>query len=238
MIRAVFFDAAGTLFDARQPVADIYAALARQHGVEADPRVVDAAFRRAFSSAPGLAFGPGRDSDELRRLERLWWQERVADTFRGLGTFDDFESYFNELFATFADPATWSADPEAIATLRRLKEQGMVLGVISNFDYRLYGVLDGLGLAAYFDSVTISSEAGWAKPSPAVFEAALRKHAVEAAQTVHIGDSLSADVGGATAVGIAAVLIDRDGAHRGELPARAARVQTLGALPDMLQRFA
>src|SRR5712692_7697472 len=114
MIRAVFFDAAGTLFDARQPVADIYARLAQRHGVEADPGKVGQAFRHAFSSAPGLAFGPGHDADELRGLERRWWRQRVADTFRSFGQFADFESYFNELFATFADPATWIADPEAI----------------------------------------------------------------------------------------------------------------------------
>ena len=82
--------------------------------------------------------------------------------------------------------------------------------MISNFDYRLYGILDGIGLKAAFDSITISSEAGFAKPSPEVFYAALRKHSAQSAEAMHVGDSEPLDIGGAAAAGIAAVLLDRD----------------------------
>src|SRR5579863_7483955 len=75
MLKAVFFDAAGTLFEAREPVGHTYARIARQHGLSADDAQVSAGFRRAFASTPGLAFGPGRDAEEIRRLEREWWYD-------------------------------------------------------------------------------------------------------------------------------------------------------------------
>src|ERR1700690_2355937 len=104
MLKAVFFDAAGTLFDAREPVGHTYARIAREHGVASDDAAVTAGFRRAFASTPGLAFGPGRDADEIRRLEREWWYGLVRRSFEGLGTFDNFDAFFEELFGYFGDP--------------------------------------------------------------------------------------------------------------------------------------
>ena len=113
MLRAIFFDAAGTLMETREPVGQSYARIAQKYGVNASSSEVGAAFRRVFHNSPGLAFGPGHPADELRRLERHWWHELVAETFRGLDRFSDFEAYFNELFAFFGDPAHWIADPKA-----------------------------------------------------------------------------------------------------------------------------
>ena len=182
MILAVFFDAAGTLFEAREPVGRTYARLARKFGLDASEDSIAASFRRAFGAAPGLAFGPGHGHDELRRLEREWWRRRVGETFAPMGTFSDFDAYFDALFAHFADPDSWIADLEAAPMLQRLKDDGLKLGVISNFDYRLYRILDGLDLTRYFDSITISSEAGYAKPRREVYEAALSRAGVGGAR--------------------------------------------------------
>jgi len=69
MIRTAFFDAAGTLFDSREPIGRTYARIARQFGVDATEEAIAARFRQVFHSAEGLAFGPG-PADEIRRLER------------------------------------------------------------------------------------------------------------------------------------------------------------------------
>ena len=58
---------------------------------------------------------------------------------------------------------------------------------MSNFDSRLYEILIGLSIDRFFDSVTLSSFAGAAKPSPAIFQRALRKHGVAARDALHIG---------------------------------------------------
>ena len=208
-IKAVFFDAAGTLIDTREPVGRTYVRMAREYGVETEVEAVDAAFRRAFRAAPPLAFGPGLKAAELRRREREWWRTLVAQTFDGLGQFNNFNSYFNSLFDFFSDPAHWVADREAIPALRTLRERGLALGVISNFDYRLYRILDGLALSPLLDSITISSEAGHAKPSPELFQVALNKHRVVPAEALHVGDSEHLDIAGASAAGLAAFLINR-----------------------------
>jgi len=95
--------------------------------------------------------------------------------------------------------------------LTQLKARDLELGIISNFDSRLFTVLRGLGVADAFDTVTISSLAQAAKPAPQIFHIALEKHAVDPDEALHIGDSLRDDVEGAKKVGLHAALLDRDG---------------------------
>jgi putative hydrolase of the HAD superfamily len=235
LIRAVFFDAAGTLFEAREPVGRTYARLARDFGLDAPEDAVDASFRRAFGAAPGLAFGYGLRHDELRRLERGWWRDRVGETFAPLGNFPDFDAYFDALFAYFADPRHWIADVEAAAILRRLKDDGIKLGVISNFDYRLYRILDGLDLTRFFDSITISSEAGYAKPRREIYDAAMARADVAAPDAMHVGDSEHLDFAPAAALGMAAVLIDKHLAP--SITGRTARILSLASVPEVARVF-
>jgi putative hydrolase of the HAD superfamily len=98
--------------------------------------------------------------------------------------------------------------------LTQLRGQGFELGIVSNFDSRLFTILRGLGIESFFDSVTISSLAQAAKPAPRIFEVALEKHAVDPEEAVHIGDSLQDDVEGAEKAGLAGILLDRKGGVR------------------------
>lgn len=232
MLKTIFFDVAGTLILTRERIGLSYARLAQKYGLEADDKAVGAAFRRAFNAAPGLAFGPGHDARELRQFEREWWRRVVVETFADFGRFRDFDGYFAALFDFLGDPANWQADPEAVRLLERLKERGHSLGVISNFDYRVYGILEGLGLTRYFDSMTISSEVGWAKPAAQIFRAALNRHAIQPGEALHVGDSEDTDLAGAETAGIAAVLLDRKAPERCSIAGRRARVTVLGAVLD------
>src|SRR5438876_2534484 len=237
MLKAIFFDAAGTLFETREPVGLSYARIAQRYGVEATAVQVNAAFRRAFRAAEGLAFGCGHSPAELRALEREWWRRLVAETFVGVGTFSDFDGYFSELFAYFADPAHWRASSDAASTLASLKQQGLTVGIISNFDYRLYAILDGLGLIRYFDSITISSEAGFAKPSARVFQAALGRHSLKPDESLHVGDSEHLDLAGAAAAGMCAALIDPGLRERISVSGRTGRIARLATVLDLLQEL-
>lgn len=237
MLRVIFFDAAGTLFEPREPVAASYARIARGYGVEARDDAVGAGFRRAFYGAAGLAFGPDRSAGELRELEYRWWRDLVASSFAGLGTFTDFDAYFAELFAYFGDPENWRLDPEAPPLLRYLGDRGFELGMISNFDYRLYQILDGLGLGGYFRSVTISSEAGYAKPAKEIFTIALGKHRAAAAEALHIGDVEQLDVVGAHSAGIAAALLDPEAPQAVTIVDRTARLSSLDAIVQLIEEI-
>ena len=237
MLRVIFFDAAGTLFEPAEPVGATYARIARQYGITASDEAVSAGFRSAFHGAAGLAFGPNRDAHELRDLEYRWWRELVAKSFAGLGNFTDFDAYFAELFVYFGDPEHWRLDPAAPTLLGYLSDRGFELGMISNFDFRLYHILDGLGLRRYFPTITISSEAGYAKPSREIFEIALRKHHATAGEALHVGDAEHLDVEGARGAGLAAALLDPAAGQALSIHDRVARIFSLEALIEAARQI-
>jgi putative hydrolase of the HAD superfamily len=212
-IRVVFFDAAETLFHVNGSVAEIYLRHAVLFGYQAKPdslaRITEA-FKRAFHDAPPPVFA-ATESAQIKQSERLWWFDVVHNVFYRIGMFDRFDEFFEHVFEVFADPVSWKVYPEVLPTLKDLRHRGLELGIVSNFDSRLFKVLKGLGLAEVFDTVTISSLAHAAKPSPKIFEAALEQHAVDPGEAMHVGDSVRDDVEGATKAGLAAVLLARQG---------------------------
>ncbi len=125
--------------------------------------------------------------------------------------FEGFDEYFDEVFHAFESAAYWDLYPETLSVLKELKERGMELGIISNFDSRLFTVLRGLGLADFFDTVTISTLAHVAKPSSRIFQLALEKHAVDPDEAIHVGDSVRDDLEGACRAGLHGALVDREG---------------------------
>jgi putative hydrolase of the HAD superfamily len=126
-------------------------------------------------------------------------------------------------------------DPEAVPLLDSLRGAGIRCGLCSNAPYRirsLHAQLAFLGLDGHLDSVTFSAEVGWRKPSPRIFEAAMRALGTSAARTVMVGDSEAADIAGAHAAGMRAVLVKRSG--DGGSSAADAVIATLRELPGAL----
>lgn len=206
-IQMVFFDAAGTLFDVRGSVGEIYARFAAQFGKQVDAELLQHEFARHFQTQPPMAFAHTLTRAERLRWEQNWWRDLVGAVFASFGEFPQFEDYFVEIFEFFRRAEAWRVFDDVEPMLAALKAQGYRLGIISNFDARLYDVLAGLHLRAYFDSVHISTEVGAAKPESAIFQAALADNGLQPAQALHIGDSLIADVRGAEAVGMAALWV-------------------------------
>ena len=215
-IQLILFDAAETLFHVNGSVADIYLRYAGKHGFQQKPDSLEAitqAFRRAFREAPPPVFVEMVPT-KLKQCERLWWFDIVHSVFYRVGMFERFDEFFEEVFQVFEDPRSWVLFPETERVLTRLRDQGFELGIVSNFDSRLFTVLRGLGIESCFDSVTISSLAQAAKPAPRIFEVALEKHAVDPEEAVHIGDNLRDDVEGAQKAGLTGILLDRKGVAR------------------------
>jgi len=213
-LKAVFFDAAGTLFTVNGSVGEVYARLARQYGKEVSVADLEAGFRRCFAAAPPMAF-PDTSAEQVRVLEKQWWRELVHDVFAPLGPFPRFADYFEALFAYFARADAWRLYPETLEVLAALKSGDLRLGIISNFDSRLFGLLDGLGIGAFFDPVVISTHVGAAKPDAAIFNRALSHHRLRADEALHVGDSYEADIMGAQGAGLAPVLVDRRNSAQG-----------------------
>lgn len=238
--QVIFFDAAQTLFHINGSVAEIYLQYAVRHGFRQTPTSLESikqAFSRAFKDASPPVFAPTEPA-ALKQSERLWWFDIVHNVFYRVGMFEKFDDFFEEVFRVFADPGTWKLYPETEMALRQLKSQGLELGIISNFDSRLFPVLRGLGIEQFFDTITISSLSQAAKPAPKIFNLALEKHAIDPEEAIHVGDSLKEDVEGAARAGLTGILLDRDSRESSVLPAGALRIATLSELPELLRRSA
>jgi putative hydrolase of the HAD superfamily len=225
--KVVFFDAANTLVHPDPPVGELYARTARKYGVEVSAADVQQHFRRSWEALqPKAAADPGRyaigEADGRR-----WWQTVVAETFRPLGIPQPFETFFDELYSLFAEPAVWRVYADVLAVLQGLHARGLTLGVLSNWDTRLGPLLEGLGLMPYFKHVVLSAVVGWEKPHPRIFASALELAGVPAAQVLHVGDNYQQDVVGAQQAGIYAVWLRRRGERQADCP-------VIGSLSELL----
>jgi putative hydrolase of the HAD superfamily len=212
--QVIYVDAVGTLFGVRGSVGEQYAKVATDFKVSLDPDLINRAFYRAFQTAPRMAF-PNLPQSDIAIAEYEWWRSLAEKTFSQTGDFakfPDFENFFKTLYKYFATAEPWFIYEDTRLALDAWQQQGMTLGLLSNFDSRLYAVIKALDLDHYFDSITISTEVGAAKPDPLIFEVALAKHQIERSPNLawHIGDSFGEDYLGASAVGIKAFWLNRD----------------------------
>lgn len=211
MTKIIFLDAAGTLFDVRGSVGEVYGKFARRWGITVSNKELNAAFFQSFADSNPMAF-PGRELAKIPQLEFEWWQAVCANAFQRAGVFNqfsDFPKFFAELYAHFATAEPWFVYPDVFPALNKWQQQGIELAVVSNFDSRIYAVLKALNLSEYFTSVTISTEVGAAKPQSQIFTAALQKHNCIAENVLHIGDSFKADYCGAKNAGLNAIWLNR-----------------------------
>ncbi len=208
-IQTVFFDAAGTLFHVRGSLGKIYSDMMARHGARMASETVEIRFKQAFATAPPLTF-PGAASEDIPRLERAWWRTLVAQVMHPAEPFEKFEECFNDLFELFQTERGWELDPGAKPLLDYLASGGRTMGIVSNFDSRLRSILHNLGIAHYFKSVTVATEAGIAKPNPEIFRLAMRRHGLATGEAIYVGDSMKRDVEASRAAGLIPVLILRE----------------------------
>jgi putative hydrolase of the HAD superfamily len=109
----------------------------------------------------------------------------------------------------FEKHTSWQLYPDVLPTLNTLRAQGYSLGVVSDWGISLGPILRHLHLSRYFDFLLISAVARHAKPSPTLYDLALKRSNAIADYTLHVGDSYVQDVLGARAVGITPILLDR-----------------------------
>jgi putative hydrolase of the HAD superfamily len=209
-VRAVLFDAAGTLIETREAVGETYTRMARGYGVDLPAWRVDDAFRRIFRQATPRDVSAAAPAETDQR-ERAWWRAVVRSTFLAADStarFSDFDAFFDALYEAFAGPEIWRRRSGARSTLRRLRARGIATGVVSNFDRRLPALLAGLELSPLLDTVVLPSDAGVMKPDPRIFSLALERLAVPAAHSVFVGDQAVPDIEGARSAGLRAVDVE------------------------------
>jgi putative hydrolase of the HAD superfamily len=235
--KVIFLDAVGTLFGVRGGVGQIYSRFAQEVGVSVAVDAINRAFRQSFQSASKMAF-PGVDRSALPECEYQWWQAIAKQTFTLAGAieqFDNFAEFFRPLYDFFELADAWFVYDDVPLALQSWQSMGIELGVISNFDSRLYPVLDALQLSHFFNSVTISTEVGAAKPDPVIFQNGLSKHNCTAEQAWHIGDSYKEDRQGSVAVGMHGIWLERDRAFAAPPDRVESNTYTAHRLTDLLK---
>ena len=207
LIKAIFFDAAGTLFYLTKTVGDHYALIGREVGLNLDAQKLERAFHVAWQQRPRRPpiDGP-RENDD-----KGWWRELVDHVFDQVApsvSEIDRDSFFEVAYEHFAEPGVWELYPEVHGVLEELAPH-FRLAVISNFDGRLRFILQNLGISKYFDHVFISSEFGADKPDPEIFRRALKVMKLKADEVLHVGDDPGRDWEAAAAAGMSVFRLDR-----------------------------
>ena len=230
MTKAVFFDFFATLIFWKQPLHVTLRKVVNQYQLRPDWSVYDEA--RAILTE---AYEASKPTNNIR--DTIFRQLDAYCTFlRKLGVHEHVEQiawevlqYEHALFSR--NNATLYED--VLPTLDRLQQMNLKIGIISNWDTPLHAMVEELGLAPYFDVIVASHDQRVrnAKPNAAIFEYALNVVSVSAEEAVHVGDSFEADIRGAHAAGLRAILLDRDGTQTGQWRET---IRTLHALPDLL----
>jgi len=194
--RAVFLDAGGVIV---LPHRDLVAGALARVGIRIDRDLVPQAhyravraFDRAGGSTPAylhalcsqLGIAPARTAEALDALAVLADRSRSGEIL-------------------WSEPT-----PGALATIAGLgRRAGLAVVIVTNSDGHAPENLRDCGIVdvPVIDSVVVGSE----KPDGRIFAAALdRAGGVAPADVVHVGDTLSADVAGARAVGITPIHFD------------------------------
>lgn len=224
-IRAVVFDAVGTLIYAQPAViavyCDVIGRLGRRPVSELQVRSVLKQWLTARNDEEDLT------TDEAS--ERKFWfgliAEIVADGARQQGCFD-------ALYDHFGCPENWRCYQDVAPTLALLNQRGVRLAIASNFDARLHRVCRGLTALEAVSERIISSEAGWRKPARQFFDIVCQRVNCRPEEILFVGDDPRNDIRGARSAGLPAALIDR----RGE-PAGAVDISASPASKDGIRRI-
>ncbi len=225
-LRAVIFDAVGTLIHPEPSVADVYSAIGKRYGSGLSREAVKARFGPAFCGEEAIDAQRQHRTSEAREIER--WRRIVGHV---LDDVENSEAAFKDLFTHFAQPHAWRVDPAAEPLLHALHARGIRTVLASNFDGRLAQVVAGLPQLGKLHPVVASSAIGWKKPAPEFFYYLLRELRLAANEILSVGDDFENDVKAAQAVGMHAVWLSTNS----EPSPRASTVPSLADLAPWLR---
>ena len=220
MLRAVVFDVDFTL---ARPGPDLgpvgYRELGLRYGLSLDPA--------RYEQARAAAFSEVKRHPELDHDEEIWvlFTERIIQGMGGVG--DTYRAAV-EMERRWSHSAHFELYDDALPALEAVRAEGLKIGLLSNSSRNLGEFVRHHGLDS--DAVLTSHAHGKTKPHDSIFRAILDLLDVEAGDAVMIGDTLDEDIEGARAVGMRAVLLDRENRY----PNLRDRIRDLRAVPSAI----
>jgi putative hydrolase of the HAD superfamily len=202
-LRAIVFDVDFTL---AKPGPDLgpegYERLGARYGLALDPARYDDARRAALVD---LKRHPELDYDE-----EIWirFTQRIIE---GMGGTGDTYAAAAEMEGAWVHAHHFELYEDVLPTLAALRDRGLKLGLLSNSARDLDEFVGHHGLSV--DAVLTSRAHGKTKPHETIFRRMLELLDVAPPDAVMVGDTIEDDVEGATAIGMRAVLVDREGRY-------------------------
>lgn len=167
--------------------------------------------------------------DFLRDGKYPWARSELSHTefFKGLEWWEFVQKYIKESLCKkysreiaekvakafperYCDIKYWRVFEDTVPALKRLKEKGYRLFILSNHVPEARQIIKKLELDSYFDKMIFSSEYEYEKPNKKIFEYALKVCKAKADNSVMIGDNYEADISGAQKVGMKGILVRKD----------------------------
>jgi REG-2-like HAD superfamily hydrolase len=186
----------------------------RQEGLEVSSEEAERALQAAVPGIVEVLERTGNDTwSTSREVSRQFWRSIYSTAFDELGISDSQGRLFEALYHRFTQHDSYRLFPDALPTLGGLRELGLALGVISNWEEWLESLLVTMEVAELFDVIVVSGQVGIEKPDARIFHLALEQAGVEPADAVYVGDHPKLDVEASEAVGMVPVLLDRRGRH-------------------------
>lgn len=208
--RAVFFDVGNTLLKPHPSVSEVCRQVLAEAGHIHDLSAID----RLMPLVDAYYEERYRDDDTFWTSEEETssvWVGMYSVMCRELGIHADAAELAGRVYEEFGDASRWRLYDDVLPAFERLRERGIRLGIISNWDSRLVRVLEGLGVGDHVGTIVSSADVKLRKPDPRIFELACSRLGVEVDESAHVGDHHYSDIVGATAAGLRAVLVDRSG---------------------------
>lgn len=210
MIKAIFFDWFNTLARYEPPREELHSQALKEFGIERSPEEI----LPGVLAADSYFFEENANSSvekraSKRRVEVYAHYQQIVLAKAGVEADQELLAKVMKKIGELFEGTTFALFDDVLSTLKILKQQNFILGLLTNLAKDMGPICRKLGLESYLDFVVTSEEAGADKPNPPIFQVALRQAKVDASEAIHVGDQYKIDVVGARGVGINPILIDR-----------------------------
>lgn len=210
--KLVTFDVTDTLLTFSKPPAIEYNDAVRRLGFPAiNETRLAAEFRTHFKQMNSEFPNFGRDGMCQLTWEN-WWRRLIVQVLTGSGAQlngKELRLVADHLIDRYETADCWQKVPSADELITQIRQNGLAVGIISNFDPRLKFIVENVRLPR-FDFILASYEVGAAKPDPKIFDLALKMAPngnVSAEEALHVGNTPALDYLGAKEAGWSSALI-------------------------------